>query len=96
MFTLNPVKFAVTDTSLVPDPMDCDAVVLYVDKVLLVPHSKYAVLKAPLGLTVPFRVADVELILLAAFVVTIGAIPLVVKLTIDPRVIPALFCPTTR
>jgi hypothetical protein len=37
---LNPVKLAVTDTALVLEPIDCDVVVLELDSVLLVPHSK--------------------------------------------------------
>ena len=65
---------------------------------LLVPHSKYAVVDEPFGLTLPFNVAEVVLTKEALDVVTIGgdAAADVVKLTIDPLDVPALFCPTTR
>ena len=61
MPALNPVRFAVTETALVPDPIACDVVVLDVARVLLVPHSKYAVVDEPLGFTLPFNVAEVVL-----------------------------------
>ena len=49
---------AETEISLVPEPIDCDDVVLYVDKVLLVPHSKEAVVDKPFGFTKPTIVAE--------------------------------------
>ncbi len=49
------------------------------------------------GFTVPFNTAEVDVIELAAVVVTVGAtFALVRKLRIDPLDVPPLFCPTTR
>ena len=65
---------------------------------LLVPHSKYAVVDEPFGLTLPFNVAEVVLTDDALDVITVGGDTAadVVKLTIEPLLVPALFCPTTR
>ena len=62
-----------TETALVPEPIDCDAVLAEVDNVLLVPHSKYAVVDKPFGLTLPLMVAafDEEV---EAPVETVGAL----------------------
>ena len=96
MLALNPVKLAVTATALVPEPTDCDVVVLYVDNVLLIPHSNHAVVDAPLGFTVPFSVAPLEDTDVAAVVVAVGRTAAVVKLKMPSRCVPALFCPTIR
>jgi hypothetical protein len=40
VFAANPVRFAVTDIALVPDPIDCDVVAVEDANELLVPHSK--------------------------------------------------------
>jgi hypothetical protein len=44
----------------------------YVDSVLDVPHSIHAVADAPLGFTLPFAVAEVDVTELAADVVAVG------------------------
>jgi hypothetical protein len=74
VFAFNPVRFAVTETALVPEPIDCEVVVSNVDNVLLVPHSKYAVVACPFGFTDPFNVAEVRVIADAAVVVTVGGL----------------------
>ena len=93
---LNPVKFDVCATALVPEPIDCDVVLVYVDSVLLVPHSNHAVVDAPFGFTVPFNVAALEVTELAAVVVAVGRTAAVVKLKMPSRCVPALFWPTIR
>ena len=85
-----------TETSLVPEPIDWDVVVLYDDSVLLVPHSNQDVVAAPLGFTEPFSVADVANTAEAADVVTVAKTAAVVKLKMLPLCIPTPFCPATR
>jgi hypothetical protein len=75
--------------------MDCEAVLVYVDNMPLVPHSNQAVAVEPFGLTLPLRVAEVEPMFDPALVVTVGSAD-VVKLTIEPFCVPPLFCPTAR
>jgi hypothetical protein len=84
VFAVNPVRFAVTDAALVPEPIDCDVVAVDVANVLLVPHSKYAVVEDPFGFTLPFNVAELDVREVAALVVTVAVLALVVKLTIEP------------
>jgi hypothetical protein len=81
VFALNPVRFAVTETAAVPEPIDCEAVAVDVANVLLVPHSKYAVVEDPFGFTVPFNVAEVVLTDDALDVAADGAV------TVPPDVI---------
>jgi hypothetical protein len=95
----NPLRFAFTATPAVPEPIDCEAVDEYVESVLDVPHSIHAVVDAPFGFTLPFAVAEVDVTELAADVVAVGnwtAGAEVVKLTIEPLCVPALFCPAAR
>jgi hypothetical protein len=95
----NPVRFALTPTSAVPDPIDCVAVVENDDSVLEAPHSIHALVEAPFGFTVLFEVKKLEVTPLAAVVVTVGmgtAAAAVVKLMIEPLCVPALFCPAAR
>ena len=84
------------ETSLVPEPIDWDVVVLNDDKLLLVPHSNHAVVAPPLGFTLPFNVAADELTLVAVLTTTVGKFALVVTLKMLDLCVPALFCPTTR
>ena len=84
-------------TSLDTLPPEKVCVVLPYDEV--VPHSNHPVVAAPLGLTVPLRVADVELTDVAALVVTVGFMVAgadVVKDISSPYLVPALFWPTAR
>ena len=60
MLGLRLVRFVFTDKVLVPEPTDCDAVVLYVDNVLSVPHSNHAFVCRPFGFTLPLSVAAVS------------------------------------
>ena len=99
MLAANPVRFALTADAVVPDPIDCEVVDVYVDSVLDVPHSNHAVVEAPFGFTLPFKLAALEVTPLAAEVVTVGnatdAAP-VVKLTIAPFCVPPPFCAAPR
>ena len=82
---------------MVPEPIDCEVVDVYVDNVLLVPHSNQPVVVEPFGFTLPFRVEELDVTELAAVVVTEGKTPAdVVKLIIVPRCVPALLWPTAR
>ena len=67
-----------------------------VESVLLVPHSNQAVVAEPFGFSVPFSMAAVDVIDVAAVVVTLGSIANVVKLTMPSRCVPAEFCAATR
>ena len=67
-------KLSVTDTILVPEPMDCVVVVVNVLKVLLVPHSNHADVDAPFGFTLPFKFAEPDVTEAATVVVTVGAV----------------------
>jgi hypothetical protein len=51
---------------------------------VVVPHWKYAVADEPFGFTVPFSVAALAVMLVAAVVVTVGIGLVVVKETSDP------------
>ena len=73
MLGLRLVRFVFTDTVLVPEPTDCDAVALYVANELLVPHSNHAFVGRPFGLALPLSVALVDPMLAAVLVDTIGA-----------------------
>jgi hypothetical protein len=90
VLALKPVRLAVTVTALVPDPIDCEVVAVDVTNVLLVPHSKYAVVDEPLGFAVPLSVADVAVTLVAVLDETVGTTPPPV---VVPRMVPLL--PTT-
>ena len=98
MFALNPLRFALTATAVVPEPIDCDAVEIEIANVLLVPHSNHTVVAPPFGFTLPFDTAELAVIELAAVVVTAGrpATTEVIKLRIPSFCVPALFCPTAR
>jgi hypothetical protein len=60
------------------------------------PNSKWAVVDDPFGLTVPLRVAPVEVTLDAAVVVTVGGSPGVVKVTSSPEFDPPLLLARSR
>jgi hypothetical protein len=51
---------------------------------VVAPHWKYAVADEPFGSTVPFIVAPLAVMFVAAVVVTMGSEALVVKETSDP------------
>jgi hypothetical protein len=53
-------------------------------------YRKYPVVVAPLGVPEPFRVADVFVMLDAAFVVTVGGVG-AVKLRTEPKAVPTGF-----
>ena len=91
MLALNPLRFALTATALVPDPIDCVAVELNVDSVLLVPYSNHTDVAAPFGFTLPFDTAELAVTELAAVVVTLGRTAEVVKLTMPSFCVPAMF-----
>ena len=59
------------------------------------PYSKYQLVAAPFGVTVPFSRAAVGAIELAASVVTDGA-PTVEKVWSAPRLVPASLVATSR
>ena len=84
MFALRPTIVSATTTSLVPEPMDRDGVEVDDESVLLVPHSKYAVVGAPFGFTVPLSAAEFAVTEVAVAVVAAGKGGAVVKLKIDP------------
>jgi hypothetical protein len=67
---------------VLPLPIDWDDVVLPYE--VVVPHWKYAVADEPFGFTVPFSVAALAVMLVAAVVVTVGIGLVVVKETSDP------------
>ncbi len=96
VFGLRPVRPELSATEVVPDPIDCEVVAVYVDNVLLVPHSNQAVVDAPLGLTLPVNVDALEVTEVAAVVVTVGRVAGVVKLKIPSFCVPAPFCAATR
>ena len=62
----------------------------------LVPHSNQAVVDRPFGFTLPFNLAPVVVIEVAALVVTVGARAVVTKLTIEPFEVPAELDAATR
>ena len=84
------MRFAVTATTLVPDPIDCNDVLVKVARVLVVPHSNNALEDDPFGFTFPFNVAELEVTELATPVVSVGKFALVEKLRIYPRRVPTL------
>ncbi len=60
------------------------------------PYWKYAVVDNPLGFTVPFRVAELDVTLEAGDVAAVGALPAseVVKVISAPYDVPALLVAT--
>ena len=75
--------------------MDCEAVLVYVDNMPLIPHSNQAVVVEPFGLTLPLSVAEVDATFVAALVETTGRFETVVKLQLpeyelQPDELPAL------
>jgi hypothetical protein len=70
--------------------------VLNVARLAVVPHLKYAVVLAPLGLTLPLSVAELTVTKLAIDVVAAGSLELVEKLSIAPFRVPALFWLASR
>jgi len=62
---------------------------------LAVPYWNHAVVDVPLVFTVAFNVAELDVILVAVPVITVGTTANVVKDVSLPYDIPALFCPTT-
>ena len=81
-----------SDTTDVPEPRLSDAVALPYNAVA--PYSNMAVVEVPLGFTVPFRVAPVRLMPLAAPVATVGGQIAVVKVASTPFVVPPEFVAT--
>ena len=85
----NPVSGVFTDWLVVPEPTDCDDVVVKDESDRLVPHSNHVFVAKPLAITLPFRVAVFASTDVAARVVTAGAEP-GVRLNMLPLVVPAL------
>jgi hypothetical protein len=83
-----------TDTAEVPEPRLCDVVVLPYE--IVVPYSNMAVVLAPFGFAVPFNVAPLKPMLLAAPVVTTGGHKVVVNVASRPFVVPPTFVATAR
>jgi hypothetical protein len=79
--------------AVVPEPRSWEDVVVAPLNVLLVPYKNQALVSAPFGVTVPDKVADVLVIVLADPVNTVGFCTAVVvaKLRIAPLVVPVLF-----
>ena len=63
---------------------------------MVVPYSNTTDVEPPLGFTVPFKVADVEVIDVADPVVAVGLAMFVEKLRSLPEVVPTLFVDLTR
>ena len=83
---------ALTAWAVVPEPTAWLAVEVKAAKVGLVPHSNQAFVASPFGLALPFSTAPLAVTPVASAVVTVGADPdppVVVKLTIEPFVVPA-------
>src|SRR4051812_34667327 len=87
------VMSAATFSSTVPDP----ALVFLVSLpyAVVVPYSKYQDVAPPFGLTLPFAVAPVRLMLVAGWIVTDGSVCAVLNVSVVPRVVPELFVATT-
>ena len=60
------------------------------------PYSNVMAVDAPLGFTVPFKMAEVEATEVADPVVTVGTMAEVVKVWSVPSVVPVLFVATSR
>ena len=88
-----PLKGALVNWLVVPEPTDCVGVLLWFVIEGSVPHSNHAVVANPLGVTFPFRVPPAAPTDVADKVETTGGFPGedVVKLTIRPLVVPLLF-----
>lgn len=86
----SPVRDLLTETELVPPPMDCIEVAL--PKLVVVPYLNHTSVDSPLGLTVPFNVAELDVTLVAEPVVAVGAEPVlpevVVNVLFAPKVVP--------
>ena len=62
---------------------------------MVVPHWKEAVVASPLGLTAPFRAAEVAVTLVATFVVAVGsAVPVVPKVAVQALSASRVTCPS--
>jgi hypothetical protein len=83
-----------SETADVPEPRFCAVVVLPYDEV--VPYSNIPVVLALFGFTVPFNVAPVRVMLVAAPVVTAGGQAVVANVASKPFVVPPTFVATTR
>ena len=92
------MRFPVTTTALVPDPIDHETVELYVDNPLLVPHSNHAVVARPFGFTEPFNVAVVCPICVADVDVTVGngALSVETVIAFEFELVPLLLTDLTR
>ena len=88
---VRPVRTALTWWLVLSDPTDWFGVTFGTANVLSVPHSKYAVVASPFGITLAWRVAPATERLSAAFVCTVGGFmgDAVVRLAIAPLVVPA-------
>jgi hypothetical protein len=85
-------------TLVFPDPRDCDAVDVNVARAASVPHSNQPVVANSFGRTVPFNVAPVVVMEVAALVVTVGGEfgAAVVRLVISPFCVPDAFVAAAR
>ena len=90
-----PLKGALVNWLVVPEPTDCVGVLLWFVIEGSVPHSNHAVVASPLGVTFPLRVPPVPPTEVADKVTVVGAAP-GVKLRTEPHVVPDPLLAATR
>ena len=91
----NPVRAALTDWLVVPEPTDCVDVLVEDARDESVPHSNQAFVASPFAVALPFRVAVFAPTDVAASVATVGGAP-GIKLRMLPLVVPELLLAATR
>ena len=84
MSTVNPLIDWVELTGVVPEPRNCVGVTLGSERQakLAGPHLNQPSVERPLGLTEPVKTAEVEVMLVAEVVVTVGAAERMLRLKV--------------